>query len=101
MQAIPNKQHGRTTYGSRENALLFFKIALLPSLVSGCSRAPSFDIIGSFFPAWLICLVLGILLAALGRWLLLRQQIAVAWPILAYPSLAALFTFLFWLIFFS
>jgi fructose-specific phosphotransferase system IIC component len=81
--------------------LLFFEIALLPWLVSGCSRAPSFDIAGSFFPAWLICLVLGILLSALARWLLLRQQIAVVWPILVYPSLVALFTFLFWLICFS
>jgi fructose-specific phosphotransferase system IIC component len=82
-------------------ALLLFEIVLLPWLASGCSRAPSFDIIGSFFPAWLICLVIGILLAALARWLLLRQQIVVAWPILVYPSLAALFTFLFWLMFFS
>lgn len=77
------------------------EIALLPWLLSGCSRAPSFDIVGSFFPAWLICLVLGILLATLGRWLLLRQQIVVVWPILVYPSLATLFTFLFWLLFFS
>ena len=82
-------------------ALLFFEIALLSSLVSGCSRAPSFDIVGSFFPAWLICLVIGILLTALARWLLLCQQIVVVWPILVYPSLAALFTFLFWLLFFS
>ena len=81
--------------------LLFFEIVLLPWLVSGCSRAPSFDIIGSFFPAWLVCLVIGILLTALTRWLLLCQEIVVAWPILVYPSLAALFTFLFWLIFFS
>jgi len=81
--------------------LLFLEIALLPWLVSGCSRAPSFDIVGSFFPAWLVCLVIGILLAALARWLLLRQQIAVVWPILVYPCLASLFTFLFWLIFFS
>jgi len=81
--------------------LLFFEIALLPWLVSGCSRAPSFDIVGSFFPAWLICLVVGILFTTLARWLLLRQQIVVVWPILVYPSLAALFTFLFWLIFFS
>jgi len=74
---------------------------LLLWLVSGCSRAPSFDIVGSFFPAWLICLVIGILLAPLARWLLLRQQIVVIWRILVYPSLAALFTFLFWLLFFS
>ena len=78
-----------------------YGIALLPCLLSGCSRAPTFDIIGSFFPAWLVCLVIGILLTALARWLLLRQQIVVVWPILVYPSLAALFTFLFWLIFFS
>ena len=82
-------------------ALLFFEIALLPWLVSGCSRAPSFDIVGSFFPAWLICLVIGILLATLARSLLLLLQIAVVWPILVYPSLVALFTFLFWLTFFS
>jgi fructose-specific phosphotransferase system IIC component len=89
-------------YGSRDNARSsFFEIALLPWLVSGCSRAPSFDIVGSFFPAWLVCLVIGILLAPLARWLLLRHQIAVVWPILIYPSLVALFTFLFWLIFFS
>jgi len=89
-------------YGSRDNARpSFFEIGLLPLLVSGCSRAPSFDIVGSFFPAWLLCLVIGILLAALARWLLLRQQIAVVWPILVYPSLVALFTFLFWLTFFS
>jgi len=80
---------------------LLFEMALLPWLASGCSRAPTFDIVGSFFPAWLVCLVIGILLVALARWLLLRQQIVVVWPILVYPSLAALFTFLFWLIFFS
>ena len=70
-------------------------------LVSGCSRAPSFEIVGSLFPAWLLCLVIGILLATIGRWLLLRQQIIIVWPIVVYPSLAALFTFLLWLMFFG
>ena len=81
--------------------VILFAIALLPWLATGCSRAPSFDIAGSFFPAWLVCLTLGISLAALSRWLLLRQQIAIVWPVLVYPSLAAFFTFLFWLMFFS
>ena len=70
-------------------------------LLSGCSRAPTFDIVGSFFPAWLVCLILGILLSIFARWLLLRLKITLVLPILAYPSLAALFTFLLWLIFFS
>ncbi len=78
-----------------------YGIALLPWLPAGCTRAPSFDIMGSLFPAWLLCLVLSILLTALARWMLLRQKVAVVLPILVYPSLAAVFTFLLWLLFFS
>jgi len=76
-------------------------VVLLPGLLAGCTRAPSFDIVGSFFPAWLVCLFLGILLAIFARWLLLRLKVSILLPILVYPSLAALFTFLLWLIFFS
>jgi len=75
-------------------------ISCSTGLLSGCNRAPSFDIVGSFFPAWLICLLVGILLASLAHWLLTRLKIALALPILVYPCLAALFTFLLWLIFF-
>jgi len=78
-----------------------YGVALVPWLLSGCSRSPTFDIVGSFFPAWLVCLFLGILLAAVTHWLLLRLKIAVVFPFLVYPSLAALFTFLLWLLFFS
>ena len=78
-----------------------YGVALLPWLLASCTRAPSFDIDGSLFPAWLVCLILGLLLAVLSRWLLLSLRITLAWPILVYPSLAALFTFLLWLVFFS
>jgi len=71
-----------------------------PLLLAGCSRAPTVDILGSFFPAWLICLIVAILLTALVRLVLLRLRLNVAFPILVYPSLAALFTFALWLIFF-
>jgi hypothetical protein len=67
---------------------------------AGCSRAPSFDILGSFFPAWLICLASGLLLTLAARWLLLRARVALALPVLTYPSLTALFTFALWLAFF-
>jgi YtcA family len=73
---------------------------LAPLLLASCSRAPSFDILGSYFPAWLVCLTLAILLTFLARWLLLRGQIPVVLPILVYPSLTALFTFALWLVFF-
>jgi len=73
---------------------------LLPGFVAGCNRAPSFDIDGSLFPAWLVCFMIAILLAAATRWLLLRLKVVLVFPILVYPCLAALFTFL-WLIFFG
>ncbi len=69
-------------------------------VLTGCSRAPSFDILGSFFPAWLVCLAAGILLTVAARWLLLRIRVVIAVPILTYPSLTALFTFALWIAFF-
>jgi hypothetical protein len=63
----------------------------------GCSRAPSFDIVGSFFPAWLLCIFLGLLLTVAARWLFLRRRVVIALPVLTYPSLTALFTFALWL----
>ena len=74
--------------------------AVLCVLLNGCARAPSFEIVGSFFPAWLVCLIVAILLTVFTRWLLLRFHIPIAWPILTHPSLTAFFTFALWLIFF-
>ena len=78
-----------------------YVLSLGAFVLTSCGRAPSFDILGSFFPAWLACLALGLLLTVMARWLLLRLQIVLALPILTYPSLTALFTFALWLIFFQ
>ena len=75
-------------------------LLLASLLLVGCGRAPSFDVLGSFFPAWLVCLAAGILLTVLARWLFSRAGIALTPPILIYPSLTALFTFALWLVFF-
>ena len=75
-------------------------ILLVAPLLSSCSRAPSVDVLGSFFPAWLLCFVVAIVVTALVQLALLRLRVKVALPLLTYPSLAALFTFLLWLIFF-
>ena len=56
----------------RGRARLGWIFAALP--FASCARAPSFDILGSFFPAWLVCLTLAVLLTALARWLLLRLR---------------------------
>ena len=75
-------------------------LLLVAPLLSSCSRAPSVDVLGSFFPAWLVCFIVAIVLTALVRLALLRLRVKAALPLLVYPSFAALFTFLLWLIFF-
>lgn len=71
--------------------------------IVGCSRAPSFNILGSFFPSWILCGLIGILLTVAARLLLVRlnleQQLSPL--ILVYPCLTAFFTFSLWLVFFS
>jgi len=81
------------------------RLAVLASvcLLAGCGRAPSFNILGSFFPAWLVCMIAGILLAAIVNWVLaaFKLEKLIAWGILVYPCLAAFFAFTLWLVFFS
>jgi len=71
-------------------------------LCTGCSRAPSISIIGSFFPAWMLCLIAGVILAFAVRLLLLRCHLEPELgPVaLFYPCVVAVSTCLLWLIFF-
>ena len=75
-------------------------LLLAAPLLSSCSRAPSVEVLGSFFPAWLVCFIVAIVLTALIRLLVMRLRFKVALPMLAYPGLAAFFTFALWLVFF-
>ena len=79
-----------------------FAVTVACLLCRGCSRAPSISIIGSFFPVWMICLVMGVILAFAVRSLLLRYRLeSEVGPLaLFYPRVVALFTCLLWLIFF-
>ena len=86
-----------STKGCRSISKWWLPLALF---LTGCGRAPSFDVLGSFFPAWLACLGLGLVLTAAARWLLLRLHIVIALPVLTYPCLTALFAFALWLAFF-
>ena len=72
-------------------------------LMSGCGRAPSFDILGSYFPAWLICILTGIAGASLVSVALTKIHMTylIRWTIVVYPCLAASIAFTLWLLFFS
>jgi hypothetical protein len=81
-------------------------IALLAAAtmtLSGCRTAPLFNLMGSFFPAWMLCLVAGILLTMLARWIFQRIDFErdLRPLVLIYPALVAFFTCSLWLLMFS
>ena len=63
---------------------------------------PQINIIGSFFPSWMLCVLIGIVAALLVRLLLIRTGIDphVGPPALVYSSLAILVTLVLWVGFF-
>jgi hypothetical protein len=77
------------------------RAVFVPALVlmTACGRAPSFDILGSFFPAWLLCLVAAIVLT-LGARAVLSRYVEIVWPVLVYPSLTAVLTCALWMVLF-
>jgi YtcA family len=75
---------------------------LMTITLTGCSRAPAFNVLGSYFPAWLFCLLVGILVTTGARVVLRKYNLSEVLnpPLLMYSCLTAFFTFAIWLIFF-
>jgi hypothetical protein len=70
------------------------------ALLSGCSSAPSRSILGSYFPSWMICVLVGMVLTVAVRGLLVKVGVAdeLPVPILVYLSVTLAFTFALWLL---
>jgi hypothetical protein len=64
------------------------------------SRSPSFQIAGSYFPAWLVAIVVGIILTIVVRALIARAGLAefIRPAAVVYLSMALAFTLAIWLI---
>ena len=77
-------------------------IAAISLVLTGCSRAPSIDILGSFFPIWMVCVSVAVILAFLARKLLVRSKIEshVGPVALFYPCLLVALSCLLWLLLF-
>ncbi|OUI88303.1 hypothetical protein HK11_07020 [Acetobacter sp. DmW_043] len=75
----------------------------MPVLLSGCSRAPLQDVLGSFFPSWMLCGVFGVVASALLRAVIGAFGVneAVPVPVLTYIAFALAATFLTWLLIFG
>jgi hypothetical protein len=78
-------------------------LALLAMFATGCSRNPNVDIIGSYFPGWMVALAIGLVLTLTAHYLLRRLGMdhAIGHPAIIYPSMVVLFTCLLWLCFFA
>lgn len=70
---------------------------------SGCSRAPSAEVIGTFLPAWMFCIAGALVLTGLIRLALVRRGLEqkLGPLVLFYPSVAVAICCLLWLIFFA
>lgn len=78
-------------------------IPLLGLGLAGCSRlhSPTIDVLGSYFPAWMVCIVCGLALTLVTRYLLYAAGIRVYPAPIVYPCIMALFTLAVWLIFYQ
>ena len=71
--------------------------------LASCDEAPAQDLLGSFFPAWMLCAVAGVAAAVAGRRLLVAIGIDAHVPAapLTWVAFAACVTLLVWLIWFG
>lgn len=80
-----------------------FYYAVIPILLlSGCSGAPSFALVGSYFPAWLVFIFIAILLTLIIRVVFIRLGIddILRFRLLIYTCLALSLCFAaLWLLF--
>jgi hypothetical protein len=92
----PGKYSSRHTVSAGLASTLVFAL-------TGCGRSPSFNVLGSYFPAWIACMVASILVTALVRFALNRLQWERHVPALPlfYFSIALLIACLIWLIAFE
>jgi len=73
------------------------------TLLSGCSSAPSRSILGSYFPSWMICVLVAMGLTIVVRAVLTKAGIAdeLPAPIVVYLAFTLAFSFALWLVWLS
>lgn len=75
-------------------------------MLTGCGvndHSPTVDILGSYFPAWIICIVLGLALTLITRQVLIGLKLSThLHPApLVYICMLVFFTLTLWLVFFQ
>jgi hypothetical protein len=84
-------------------AARFWRVAPLLGLLGGCDGAPSRNILGSYFPSWMVCALVGLALAiaarAIFKTLGMLDELPV--PFLVMAAIGCAGTFAMWLIWLS
>jgi len=72
-------------------------------VTAGCSHAPTMNLFGSYFPAWMLCAAVGIVATVIIWWILAMAGIHeyVIAPLLTYTGLALSAALLSWLLWFG
>ena len=72
------------------------------TLLSGCTVSPSIPILGAYFPGWLLCVTGALFVTLILRAVLIKLDRADSMgpPIVVYPLMTLIGTFLLWILFF-
>lgn len=90
----------RTQAVSKHRGLPVAFLVLAGALLQGCSSAPSRNILGSYFPSWMVCALVALIVTVIVRSFFVRAGIdaTLPAPLIAYLGMFAAFTFAVWLI---
>jgi len=71
-------------------------------LLCGCERVPSINLVGAYFPSWMLCIIVGIALTLVARRVLAATGLDpwIGPRGLVYPALALALTLTTWIVFF-
>jgi hypothetical protein len=94
---------------TRRTILKFVGVALALLVVfaiavrMGSHHSPTIDLLGSYFPAWMVCILSGLALTLIAHWIVqFRNLKAYLGPApLIYSCLMIVFTFATWIVFYQ
>jgi hypothetical protein len=100
--AISSPERGGALYRFLPAARLWCAAPML-GLLGGCDGAPSRNILGSYFPSWMVCALVGLALALAARAIFkavgMLEEIPV--PLVVMLAIGSAGTFAMWLIWLS
>ena len=93
---------GKSRMIRRVLAGLFLVIVAFAAVRLFGHRSPTIDVLGSYYPAWLLCLISGLAQTLVCHWIIQAGQLKdyVGPGPIIYPCLMLIFTFLTWILFY-